>query len=397
MGSLRALLLLPTATVGVGIHNLGHGALQLGHDLWDTTPLATAEERPPWGLALESLPEAPGCASTADLEWREGLDRSDSHGFVVCSSGLPLAAPKAPEHTLRLTHPYDTDPRGARRRGRTMGAGALRSEGRTIGLRTAPPMSGHLLLSADDPGRPTRAPQPSFGHGHAAPSARPRPPSARRRGPRPGRPPPARPLPRRPARAGPPRRPHGHRRVHAGPLDPRPQPPGRPRLRACPLRRAPRPAVRQRGVRPRGRRLHRRHSGRPRPRPRGPRGHVVLRRDRRGASRRPTQAAPLPRPRAGAPRRQPQLPPSRHAHPRRRHRDLQADPGFREDLWYRLDALQLTLSSLVQRPEDLPSLARHLVATEAARDGLDRLRLTREAFGGAHRPGLARQRATAPP
>jgi DNA-binding NtrC family response regulator len=62
------------------------------------------------------------------------------------------------------------------------------------------------------------------------------------------------------------------------------------------------------------------------------------------------------------------------------HRDLQAEPSFREDLRYRIEALRLTLPSLVQRPEDLPALVRHLVARGAERNGLARLRVTAEAL-----------------
>jgi two-component system, NtrC family, response regulator HydG len=75
------------------------------------------------------------------------------------------------------------------------------------------------------------------------------------------------------------------------------------------------------------------------------------------------------------------------------HRDLQAEVKagrFREDLYYRLHIVPLTLPPLRERPEDLPALARHFVAKHAPRvnrhvTGLDDATLhalTRHAWPG---------------
>jgi len=45
---------------------------------------------------------------------------------------------------------------------------------------------------------------------------------------------------------------------------------------------------------------------------------------------------------------------------------------FREDLYYRLDGLRVTMPALSERPEDIPELVAHFLSLEAARDGVQR-------------------------
>jgi two-component system, NtrC family, response regulator GlrR len=54
------------------------------------------------------------------------------------------------------------------------------------------------------------------------------------------------------------------------------------------------------------------------------------------------------------------------------HRDLDAllaDGSFREDLFYRLNVVSLSLPTLAQRREDIPLLAQHFLSVLAARQG----------------------------
>ncbi|MCB9742426.1 MAG: sigma-54-dependent Fis family transcriptional regulator [Alphaproteobacteria bacterium] len=75
-------------------------------------------------------------------------------------------------------------------------------------------------------------------------------------------------------------------------------------------------------------------------------------------------------------------------------RTLRGSPDFREDLYYRLNVVELRLPPLRERPEDIVPLARHFVQRAAERFGEDELRLS----GGVERrlgaepwPGNVRQ------
>ena len=73
----------------------------------------------------------------------------------------------------------------------------------------------------------------------------------------------------------------------------------------------------------------------------------------------------------------------------------EVDAGrFREDLFYRLNVVQLTIPPLRERTGDIPALARHLLARIATQPGLRSLGITAEALGllMAHPwPGNVRQ------
>ena len=79
------------------------------------------------------------------------------------------------------------------------------------------------------------------------------------------------------------------------------------------------------------------------------------------------------------------------------HRDLAKEKetgGFREDLYYRLNVVGLRLPSLAERPEDIALLARHFLASMAARYGRDKASFAPEALellGKAKWPGNVRQ------
>jgi len=78
------------------------------------------------------------------------------------------------------------------------------------------------------------------------------------------------------------------------------------------------------------------------------------------------------------------------------HKDLEkliAQQAFREDLYYRLNVVPITLPALRERPEDIAELARHFLDT-AARDGLSRKTLSAEAVQrliAYHWPGNVRE------
>jgi two-component system response regulator GlrR len=81
------------------------------------------------------------------------------------------------------------------------------------------------------------------------------------------------------------------------------------------------------------------------------------------------------------------------------HRNLEervSDNEFREDLYYRLNVVSLTLPPLAQRPEDIVLLAKHFLATTAARYRKDVRAFAPEALElllGAPWPGNVRQLA----
>ena len=79
------------------------------------------------------------------------------------------------------------------------------------------------------------------------------------------------------------------------------------------------------------------------------------------------------------------------------HRDLAQEKdsgGFREDLYYRLNVVGLRLPSLGERPEDIPLLARHFLASLAPRYGRDNPAFApdaQELLAKARWPGNVRQ------
>src|SRR2546423_15121075 len=54
--------------------------------------------------------------------------------------------------------------------------------------------------------------------------------------------------------------------------------------------------------------------------------------------------------------------------------------SFREDLYYRLNVMQIAVPPLRERPEDLSDLARSLVKTYAAKHGREATRISKEAL-----------------
>ena len=79
------------------------------------------------------------------------------------------------------------------------------------------------------------------------------------------------------------------------------------------------------------------------------------------------------------------------------HRDLQQamqEGSFREDLYYRLNVVNLQLPSLEQRPEDIPLLARHVLQQSVQRHQVDVTRFSEDAMqllATAKWPGNVRQ------
>jgi DNA-binding NtrC family response regulator/tetratricopeptide (TPR) repeat protein len=75
-------------------------------------------------------------------------------------------------------------------------------------------------------------------------------------------------------------------------------------------------------------------------------------------------------------------------------KDLVAQGGFREDLYYRLSVVTIRLPSLRQRADEIPALASHFLARFAEDNGMPRKKLSREALAKLLRapwPGNVRQ------
>src|SRR3546814_12881118 len=64
-------------------------------------------------------------------------------------------------------------------------------------------------------------------------------------------------------------------------------------------------------------------------------------------------------------------------------RDLEAsvaNGSFREDLYFRLNVVNIQLPPLRQRPQDIPTLAQHFAAKYSEANGLPRLDVTPQAL-----------------
>ena len=75
-------------------------------------------------------------------------------------------------------------------------------------------------------------------------------------------------------------------------------------------------------------------------------------------------------------------------------KELVQQGKFREDLYYRLNVVPLSLPSLAERIEDLPSLVRHLLTKICRQEGLSLMRMAPETVVRLmeyHWPGNVRQ------
>ena len=144
-------------------------------------------------------------------------------------------------------------------------------------------------------------------------------------------------------------------------------------LRRHQLRRDPRAAARVRALRPRARRLHRRHrTSAPASSRRPTDGHAAARRDRRPPA---GLQAKLLRVLEEREMRRVGESKSRPVDVRviaataRRLEDARAAGEFRDDLYYRLNVVELELPPLRDRPEDVPALLAHFAQRTAKRLG----------------------------
>ena len=74
-------------------------------------------------------------------------------------------------------------------------------------------------------------------------------------------------------------------------------------------------------------------------------------------------------------------------------KELTAQGGFREDLYYRLNVIQLVLPTLAERKEDIPALVEHFVQLHGGPAGFSLSRESYETMIAHHWPGNVRELA----